>query len=155
MCHRIAIGTFYAKVYGRCVMKSFITFCFGLNSWLKLLHQLHSYLYWLIIQINIIFISCFRNFEFSVILLMLLLQHMDVESNPGPRLGELSIFHLNIRSVRHKLDYIEDIVDEYDIVCLTETHLDDQVTTNDLCIDGFHSPFRLDRNFAGVVFWFL
>ena len=63
--------------------------------------------------------------------------------------NELSIFHLNIRSVRNKLDYIEDIAGEYDIICLTETHLDDQIPTDDLLIAGFHEPFRLDRNFAG------
>jgi hypothetical protein len=46
------------------------------------------------------------------------------ELNPGPtKEDELSIFHLNTRSMRHKLDYIESICNEADIICLTETHL--------------------------------
>lgn len=97
----------------------------------------------------IVFPFYFCNAKFSVILLLLLLVFMDIESNPGPNSGELSVFHLNVRSIRNKLDYIEDIAGEYDVLCLSESHLDDQVHTDDLLLQGFHSPFRLDRNFAG------
>ena len=55
----------------------------------------------------------------------------DVELNPGP--GEtpvnfevhcLSIFHGNIRSLRNKVDYISNIIEDYDIVFFKETYLD-------------------------------
>ena len=58
----------------------------------------------------------------------------DVELNPGP--GEtlvhfenhcLSNFHGNIRSLRNKADYISNIIEDYDIVFFTETHLDKSV----------------------------
>lgn len=52
---------------------------------------------------------------------------MDVEVNPGP--GILSVFHWNARSVRNKIDFLSDIADEYDIICVTETHLDANVLT--------------------------
>jgi hypothetical protein len=55
----------------------------------------------------------------------------DVEINPGPggtsniaNENILSIFHCNIRSLRNKLNYIADIIEEFDIVFFTETHLD-------------------------------
>jgi hypothetical protein len=62
--------------------------------------------------------------SFNFIILLLILLSNDVELNPGPTTeGELSIFHLNTRSMRHKLDYIESICNEADITCLAETHL--------------------------------
>jgi hypothetical protein len=33
--------------------------------------------------------------------------------------------------MRHKLDYIESICNEADIICLTETHLDQNITNDD------------------------
>ena len=65
---------------------------------------------------------------------LLLLLSGDVELNPGPDLntnddlGALPLIHLNIRSIRHKLDYIFETLSDYDILCFTESHLDDQVT---------------------------
>ena len=64
---------------------------------------------------------------------MLILLSNDVELNPGPtKEGELSVFHLNTRSMRHKLDYIESICNEADIICITETHLDLNITNDDI-----------------------
>ena len=41
---------------------------------------------------------------------MVLLQAGDVETNPGPEnLYDLSVLHLNIRSIRNKIDYITTI----------------------------------------------
>jgi hypothetical protein len=51
----------------------------------------------------------------------------DVEINPGPAdnpvKGHLSVFHLNIRSVRNKLNVLENIAADYDSVCVIETYL--------------------------------
>jgi hypothetical protein len=77
----------------------------------------------------------------------------DVEINPGPAdnpvKGHLSVFHLNIRSVRNKLNVLEDIAADYDSVCVTETHLDAKIDTDDICIPGFSKPFRDDRTCSG------
>ena len=52
----------------------------------------------------------------------------DVVMNPGPTHGDvlnkyISILHHNIRSLRNKIQDIANIVDEFDIICFTETHL--------------------------------
>jgi hypothetical protein len=41
------------------------------------------------------------------------------------------IFHCNIKSLKNKLNYIADIIEEFDIVFFTETHLDNQVLDSD------------------------
>ena len=47
----------------------------------------------------------------TFIIVLLILHSNDVELNPGhTKEGELSVFHLNTRSMRHKLDYIEAFV---------------------------------------------
>ena len=56
---------------------------------------------------------------------LLLLQAGDIETNPGPENGyKLSILHLNVRSIRNKLDFILDNFSEFNILCFSETHLD-------------------------------
>ena len=75
---------------------------------------------------------------------------MDVESNPGPTHNELSMFSWNIRSLRNKLDFLNDICSDFDIICLTETHLDETILSADLLIEGFSEPLRRDRNCFGV-----
>ena len=61
---------------------------------------------------------------------LLIMQDNDVEPNPGD--PTLSIFHLNIRSLRNKISYLSDLTEEYDIICVSETHLDENVNTTDL-----------------------
>ena len=71
--------------------------------------------------------ECLFNTHFMLFLVLLLLQSGDVEVNPGPASsdhGSLSIIHSNIRSVRNKLDYIKEQFLDFNIICLTETHLD-------------------------------
>ena len=58
----------------------------------------------------------------------------------------MSIFLCNIRSLRNKLNYIADIIEEFDIVFFTETHLDNQVLDNDVIIEGFETPSRKNRD---------
>jgi hypothetical protein len=60
------------------------------------------------------------------ITISLLLLSGDVEINPAPggtsniaNENILSIFHCNIRSLRNKLNYIADIIEEFDIVFLS------------------------------------
>jgi hypothetical protein len=56
------------------------------------------------------------NIQFTLFLLLLLVLGNDVHPNPGPYDYELSIFHLNARSVRNKLSYVEDIASESSII---------------------------------------
>jgi hypothetical protein len=46
----------------------------------------------------------------------------DIPENPGPFDNEISIFHLNIRSIRHKLDYVEALALGSSIVGFQEYH---------------------------------
>ena len=69
----------------------------------------------------------------TFIILLLILLSSDVE--------------LNTRSMRHKLEYIENISNETDLACLTETHLDQNITNDSILIEGYcKDPFRKDRN---------
>ena len=94
-----------------------------------------------------------------LILVLLLLQSGDVEVNPGPASsdhGSLSIIHSNIRSVRNKLDYIKEQFLDFNIICLTETHLDISVPTESLLFEKFDSPYRKDRtNHGGGVMLYI
>lgn len=62
----------------------------------------------------------FNAYAFYVILLLILLSG-DVSENPGPGLDHsnqtdnLSILHLNIRSIRNKLEYIKDTFSDFNI----------------------------------------
>ena len=64
---------------------------------------------------------------FTLYRIILLLACMDVELNPGPssaNVNSLDIFHLNTPSIRNKIDYLSDIVDLYQILCFSKTHLE-------------------------------
>lgn len=56
-----------------------------------------------------------------------------IDPNYGPCdvrqsvVNSLSIFHLNTRSVRHKLSYLTEYLLDNHIVCFIETHLDDTI----------------------------
>jgi transcriptional regulator with PAS, ATPase and Fis domain len=98
--------------------------------------------------------------NYDIIVITLLVIHLlliagDIELNPGPKgtpdLIEtvLSIYHGNIRSLRNKINYIANLIEEYNIVFATETHLNNQITDDDIAISGFDIPFRKDRNSHG------
>ena len=100
--------------------------------------------------INIALIICFIK--------LCLLLFGDIEQNPGSTQGDttrtlqssISICHLNMTSLRNKIDDIVHIGEDFDIVCFTEAFLDQRVPSNELVIPGFNSnPFRLDRNMYG------
>ena len=74
--------------------------------------------------------------------------------NPGPSptgtsVNSLDVLHLNTRSIKNKLDYIEKIAESFHSLCFSETHLDASVTTNNLLLDGFDEPFRKDISLNG------
>lgn len=96
-------------------------------------------------------LSSILNIEFSVVALLLVLMSGDVSENPGPNLNSsensdsLSVLHLNIRSIRNKLEYIKEMLTDFNILCFTETHLSPEISNDDLFIEGFQPiSFRKD-----------
>ena len=60
------------------------------------------------------------------------------------------IGHLNINSIRHKFVELTELCKEnLDVLLISESKIDDTFTTNQFRIEGFHAPFRYDRNKNG------
>jgi hypothetical protein len=55
-----------------------------------------------------------------------------------------------------KSNYIVDIVEDFDIIFLTETHLDNSISDADIRFPGFEVPIRGDRNCSGggIIFYY-
>ena len=63
---------------------------------------------------------------------------------------QIIIGHLNINSIRNKFDLMKAMLTRnIDILMITETKLDDSFPVSQFEIDGFSTPFRLDRNKNG------
>ena len=65
--------------------------------------------------------------------------------------GGLIIGHLNINSLRNKFEALKFLIQgKVDIFVVSETKIDESFPINQFLIDGFATPFRLDRkNGAG------
>ena len=62
-------------------------------------------------------------------------------------LGRIIIGHLNINSLRNKFDELKSIIHgKVDVFVVSETKIDESFPTCQFKIDGFSTPFRLDRN---------
>ena len=62
-------------------------------------------------------------------------------------LNKLNFAHLNINSIWNKVDSLADIIkDNIDILMISETKVDDSFLDGQFFLDGFGTPFRLDRN---------
>lgn len=73
-----------------------------------------------------------------------------VKTSPGPELNSnIRLIHNNVCSVLPKLDIIFNELNEYDIIAITESHLDKSVVDTDIELDRFQPPVRLDRNRHG------
>ena len=83
--------------------------------------------------------------------IILLLRSGDIEVNPGP-LNELNVCHINARSLcpndrSKRIDEIQSLLcirDGYDIICISETWLNESIPDDALDIPGFQL-FRKDR----------
>lgn len=150
MSHRVSIGIFYSRVYSivrkkMFFMTKFKPFCYNLNL---LFHASCNLVVHIVM--NYLLKSFYTNLSFTMILLILILLDNDIAENPGPFSDEISIFHVNARSVRKKLDYIESVGFDSSLICITESHLDDKVLDDDIKLDGYYDkPFRKDRNCFG------
>ena len=94
----------------------------------------------------------FLNNNFTLFLYILLLKAFDIEQNPGPinSTSDLSLLHLNTRSIRNKLEYIKDNFLDYNILCFSETHLDNRITSDSLVLSElFDTPHRKVRSNHG------
>ena len=64
--------------------------------------------------------------------------------------NKLFFAHLNINSIRNKFDSLADIInDNTDILTITETRVDASFPDDQFFLDGFRTPFQLDRNRNG------
>ena len=64
--------------------------------------------------------------------------------------NKIVIGHLNINSIRNKFLFLKEIVDSnIDIFLVSETKLNDTFPDGQFTMDGFHLPFREDRNDRG------
>ena len=104
-------------------------------------------------------------------LLNILLLSGDIQFNPGPEGSSSPVFnfnlpkkglncvHLNVRSLYNKLDELRCVTERnpnIDILCVSETWLDESVTNEEIAINDFNAPFRLDRkdaNGGGVLIY--
>lgn len=91
--------------------------------------------------------------ECPVVVFLLVILWGDVSENPGPEnsnsssqtCNSMSIIHLNIRSIRNKLDYNKENFSDFDIFCFIETRLANNVNKDDTCIEGFYLiPYSKD-----------
>ena len=145
---RLSVGLFHHCIFGSKGMLriglnvysvfTLILLIFKLSS--CICHNLHS-----------LFVLNFYNNQCFFTMLLLLLQSGDIETNPGPdNLHELSILHLNIRSIRNNIDFIMDNLLDFNILCFTETHLDANIPTELLFLSNCYStPYRKDRTHHG------
>ena len=124
VAHRISIGLFYFKISSGCVKTSFkYTFSFK-DVLLELYVKFDKGKLWVLNKYK----SYSDTVSFYMLFCILLLVCGDIESNPGPGgtpdspPKNMSIFHCNIRSLRNKLNYVIDIIEDFEIVFFTETH---------------------------------
>ena len=106
------------------------------------------------------------NVAFVLFVLHFLLLVGNIESNPGPESAyisstplsavdilsdkSISICNINIRSIRNKINFLQNFVDEFDIIVLTEPHLDNSIENRDIELDSFDkNPQRKDRTNSG------
>ena len=88
------------------------------------------------------------NVLITVIVLLLLFSN-DIELNPGPR-KHYTVGHCNIRGIRAKLsDLRVHLTYQYDIFCISESMLSDNIPNNIIKINGYQIPFRGDRDHNG------
>ena len=147
--YRAEIGLFYNRCqkYG-CTDQVSFSFCFGLFFCLKNIKRFSlSYGKTLIFYSSNIHHILFAYTVISLLLLMC----GDIETNPGPTFSHrISVIHSNIRSIRHKMNFIKDNLFDFDILCFTETYLDASIEDSSLALlDDYCLPYRKDRTNHG------
>ena len=74
----------------------------------------------------------------------------DIHLNPGPlcrvQPKEVSVIHINARTLRRKLDLLDSEVTDHDVITISETWLSADIKNNEISINGYHPPVRKDRS---------
>lgn len=156
--YRVAIGIFYMKIRPVTVKHRYTKS----YSFLLLLNELLNIIYYCAYLYGYPFKYYFVNIYFVLFIInIVLLISGDVETNPGPGNTStdqnycLTIYHHNIRSIRNKINDIVHIVQDFDIVFFTETHLDGYIESENILLPGFEKPIRKDRNSREVVLLYI
>lgn len=94
--------------------------------------------------------------SYALLVLTVLLLIGGIEFNPGPVQGSLlsnvKIVHNNVCSLKSKVDIIFNELCDFDVIGISESHLDRTISDEEIEFVGFHKPVRLDRNrFGGGV----
>ena len=64
--------------------------------------------------------------------------------------NKIMIGHLNINSIRSKFEYLKGFIgNDIDVFLIPETKLNDSFPQGQFMIEGYHVPFRIDRNDRG------
>ena len=101
-------------------------------------------------------LSRFTDFELVTFLSLLLLNCGDVETNPGstseystPSVSstsylnntalreKFSLVHYNVQSLAHKNDILFSELNNFSVISLTETWLNQRTSDNDIALDGY------------------
>ena len=70
------------------------------------------------------------------------LKHFRVKNMEGLIFG-----HLNVNSITNKFEAIKLLIEgNLDIIIISETKLDNSFPVEQFCIEGYNTPFRLDKN---------
>ena len=71
-------------------------------------------------------------------------------SNPLRNLGKIIIGHLNVNTIRNKINVLKAMTeDNIYILVISETKIDKSFPVNQFSIDRYNLPYRLDRNQDG------
>ena len=63
---------------------------------------------------------------------------------------KLIFAHININSIRNKLEFLStQVKGNLDVLMVSETKIDNSFTVGNFVIDGFSTPYRLDRDSNG------
>ena len=112
------------------------------------------------VDVTCLFMYMFCHFWGSrgiTIILFLLLISGNVHLNPGPtatqNVAHTSIVHINVSGLEAKLDLVETELCNYDVIAISETHLNPNISNDKILIKGYKEPYRKDRltnNWGGV-----
>ncbi len=146
---RAAIGNFCGKLHS-VVLK--YTFHFTFHEFYLLWKKYISYTCTFCKFFLTLVTESTLNIPFSAVVLLLVIMSGDVQQNPGPHTSDplittgLGVMQLNIRSIRHKLDFIKNELMDYDILCFTETHLTNLIDEATLELESYgKNSYRRDK----------
>lgn len=78
-----------------------------------------------------------------------------IQENDKVQRSSIKLAHSNINSIRNKLDDIDNELSDYDIICISETKLNNSIQTTNLMLNTYNTPIRKDRDIntgGGLIF---